>query len=99
MSQTAARRTLGTLASDFISARQRPPVPMQPTFNVSLAPRTLAPGTVKAAVAAEVFRKERRVSLLSGGMGNSRGARYRDRIRVRDCGRARAAELLDAPVS
>ena len=37
MSQTAAIRTPGTLASDFISVRQRPPVPRQATSSVSLA--------------------------------------------------------------
>src|SRR5258708_38966580 len=66
MSQTAAMRTLGTWASAFISARQRPPVPIRPTWMVSLAPRTLTAGTPKAAspaaVAAELFRKERRES-------------------------------------
>src|SRR5260370_28543319 len=66
MSQTAAMRTLGTWASAFISARQRPPVPIRPTWMVSLAPSTLTAGTPKAArpaaVAADLFRKERRES-------------------------------------
>src|SRR5438552_3848881 len=59
----AAMRTLGTRARDSISLRQRPPVPMQPTLMRSLAPTALTAGTANAAapaVAAEVFRNERR---------------------------------------
>ena len=45
MSQTAAIRTPGTCASDFISVRQRPPVPMHATSSVSFAmnPRANSP--------------------------------------------------------
>src|SRR5207244_10727194 len=64
MSQTAAMRVLGTLARAFISAWQRPPVPIRPIWSWSLAPRTLTAGTPKAdrpaVAAAVVLRKERR---------------------------------------
>src|SRR4051794_28432033 len=55
-------RTLGTRARACIKARQRPPVPMQPTLMRSLAPAALAAGAANAApvVRAEDFRKERR---------------------------------------
>ena len=73
MSQTAAMRTLGIVASDFMRVRQRPPVPMQPTLSVSLAEREArtagAPIAVSAAVAAEVFRKERRERDIGGNSG------------------------------
>src|SRR5947209_2820083 len=76
-SQTAAMRTLGTLASACISWRQRPPVPIRPTLSVSLAPQ--ARGVTAAAVraaAAEVFRKARRVVMreaLGADGGNTEG--------------------------
>src|SRR3954454_7696034 len=64
MSQTAAMRTFGTCASDFMSARQRPPVPIRPTLSVSLAPRAFAAGAPNAAspaaAPAEDFRNDRR---------------------------------------
>src|SRR5229473_3036924 len=64
MSQTAAMRTFGILASDCIKVRQRPPVPMQPTLSVSFAPSALTAGIPNAAspaaTPAEVFSMERR---------------------------------------
>src|SRR5437588_8277361 len=74
-SQTAAMRTLGTFASACIRWRQRPPVPIRPTFNVSLAPQ--ARGVTAAALraaAAEVFRKARRETDGRGVMGEALGA-------------------------
>src|SRR5438128_1026412 len=66
MSHTAVMRTPGTLASAVIKCRQRPPVPIQPTRSVSLAPSTLAAaGAAQVArLAAVVFRKERRERLM-----------------------------------
>src|SRR5579859_3408089 len=64
-------RTLGILTSVLIRCWQRPPVPMQPTLIVSLAPRTLMAGAANAVAAAEDFRKERRVSWRRGFMAES----------------------------
>src|SRR5262249_11967530 len=63
-SQTAAMRTSGTLTSDFMRKRARPPVPITPTRSASLAPRTRPVATADAATAAEVFRKERRETVM-----------------------------------
>src|SRR5271167_4440717 len=72
MSQTAAMRTLGIVASDFMRVRQRPPVPMQPTLSVSLGEREAstagAPIAVSAAAVADVFRNERRDTSLERDM-------------------------------
>src|SRR5262245_29589542 len=68
MSQTATMLTLGMLASERIRARQRPPVPMQPTRMVSLAPRTLTAGMPNAATAAVVFNQARRERVCCGIM-------------------------------
>ena len=51
MSQTAAIFTPGIVASDCISLRQRPPVPMQPTVIVSLAAKPLAVAVYPAVIA------------------------------------------------
>src|SRR5262249_34481884 len=62
----AAMRVFGILANADMSARHRPPVPMQPTFIVSLAPRALTAGTPNAAAAVEAFRNERRETVGRG---------------------------------
>src|SRR5262245_57449994 len=54
MSQTAARTTPGTLVSAFIRTRQRPPVPRQPIFSVSLATPRLLAGAATATVEARI---------------------------------------------
>src|SRR5579872_7235272 len=65
MSQTAAIRTLGICASDFIKNRHRPPVPMQATLSVSLAANPKAdsvasPANNPAEAAPDAWRKSRR---------------------------------------
>src|SRR5437899_7804194 len=73
MSQRAAMRASGMRARARIKCWHRPPVPIRPMLSFSLAPKTLTAGTPKAAspaaVAAEVFRNERRDSFGSVGMG------------------------------
>src|SRR5437870_4917541 len=68
MSQTAAMRTLGMVAKDFIRCWQRPPVPMQPTLRVSPAPRALTAGTPNAPATAADFRNERRETCAGTAM-------------------------------
>src|SRR5688572_134138 len=68
MSQTAVMRTLGIVARDFMRCRQRPPVPMQPTLSVSLAPRTFRAGTANVPAMAADFRNERREMFAGRGM-------------------------------
>src|SRR5437763_9493510 len=51
MSHTAIIFTPGIVASDCISRRQRPPVPMQPTVIVSLAAKPFAVAVYPAVIA------------------------------------------------
>src|SRR5262245_60537993 len=79
-------RTPSMLASDFISARQRPPVPRQPTCSASLGPRTLTAGTPSAATPAARRRKERR----ERDMGKLQDVASRERERPEGSGRSRS---------
>src|SRR5262245_15534780 len=52
------------LTASVMSDRPRPPEPIRPRLNFSLAPRTLTAGTANAAVAAAPLRNVRRETFI-----------------------------------